>query len=628
MSEQSHEKRTYLLAWNAKKTPWEDQKQINETLARGQSATVEWSCGTVKRIPVGSRVFLIRLGADPRGLVASGSTTSEVFEKAHWDQARARAGKMARYVRIRLDVLSLTPLIHRFELDDERFRGFRWDIQMSGVRIPDDVASVLEDEWQTRVAARTDGASQPVVPVEVLRRWKGFWETVATDTEWVERHRVRDGKREEILPDIRTLVEGFLAGGVDLEAFRDTFDTKTRNEWDLFGLKGMSGAMFLNKLVKHIPDRQRLKAQLQRALLCPKDLAEARGKVDELTDYLDELIESGAVTRGDVQPNRAPFFLSACWHALQPTRWPIVYQSARKAFQTDGLLGRKGKGPDDYTEFVRLYRELRLLKYKKNLVLQGPPGTGKTFLAKRLAYLLLGEKDEERVEQVQFHQSYSYEDFVQGYRPNTDGGFERHDGPFLRFCDKALQDVKSNYVLIVDEINRGNLSKILGELMLLLEPDKRSESWSTTLTYSQEGESPFWVPPNVHVIGTMNTADRSLALVDYALRRRFVFVDVEPAFESEGFAKRLQAIGVGELLRSRITTRFRHLNEEIAKDPNLGAGYMVGHSYFCAIGDGEDHDRWYERVVATEVAPLLREYWPDERDRVDQALLRLTAIDG
>ena len=289
----------------------------------------------------------------------------------------------------------------------------------------------------------------------------------------------------------------------------------------------------------------------------------------------------------------------------------------RPVYTLDEVVG------DMFVQRQDIEETLELLGYKKNLVIQGPPGVGKTFFAKRLAFLLLGEKDPERISLVQFHPSYSYEDFVQGYRPTDKGTFARVDGPFLRFCDQALQDTNVPYVLIIDEINRGNLSKVFGELLMLVEADKRSEAWATSLTYSREGEPAFYIPKNLHIIGTMNTADRALAMVDYALRRRFAFVDLGPAFGQVSFARKLSSIGVDGALQDRIVKRLERLNRRIREDPNLGDGFCVGHSYFCQTGGSEADENWYKRIVRTEIGPLLREYWFDSAERAAEELAQL-----
>jgi hypothetical protein len=197
---------------------------------------------------------------------------------------------------------------------------------------------------------------------------------------------------------------------------------------------------------------------------------------------------------------------------------------------------------------------LELLRYKKNLILKGPPGVGKTFLASRLAYLLAGETNDEQIERVQFHPSFSYEDFIQGLRPVEAGGFVRQDGPLLRFCKDALEDQKSPFVLIIDEINRGNISKVFGELLSLIEADKREARYGVTLAYARPDEPRFHLPPNLYIIGTMNTADRSLAMVDYALRRRFMFRDLKPCFSHGRFEKELVRQGVEVQLARDIVT--------------------------------------------------------------------------
>lgn len=266
---------------------------------------------------------------------------------------------------------------------------------------------------------------------------------------------------------------------------------------------------------------------------------------------------------------------------------------------------------DDFLNEVYMDEETyntltELLEAKYNVILQGAPGVGKTFAAKRLAYSIMEQKDTSRVAMVQFHQSYSYEDFIQGYRPSKEG-FELENGAFYKFCKEAEEDNERPYFFIIDEINRGNLSKILGELMMLIEKDKRGEK--IKLLYSNEW---FTVPKNVRIIGMMNTADRSLALMDYALRRRFAFFDFAPAFASEGFKNYLAEKNSPKL--EKLITAVESLNNTISADESLGIGFRIGHSYFCT--DDEITDEWLKSVVEYEVIPLIREYWFDEPTKV------------
>ena len=259
-----------------------------------------------------------------------------------------------------------------------------------------------------------------------------------------------------------------------------------------------------------------------------------------------------------------------------------------------------------------------VLLQKKNVILQGAPGVGKTYMAKRLAYTVMGEKDESRIKLIQFHQSYSYEDFVMGYRP-TESGFKPHRGPFYSFCKEAEDDESRPYFFIIDEINRGNISKIFGEMFMLIESDKRGKQNSVTLTYENEK---FSIPPNVYIIGMMNTADRSLAMIDYALRRRFSFFDVQPAFASAKFKDEMESIHSEKL--KKLVNKVVELNEAIANDDSLGEGYRIGHSYFCNIPEGQVVQR-LESIVEFDLIPLLKEYWFDNREEVNKWSAELRA---
>ena len=251
------------------------------------------------------------------------------------------------------------------------------------------------------------------------------------------------------------------------------------------------------------------------------------------------------------------------------------------------------------------------LQSKKNLILQGPPGTGKTWLAKRLAYALIGYMSDEQVQPIQFHANMSYEDFVQGYRPGAESGLERVDGPFMELINDALNDEENDYVMVIEEINRGNPAQIFGEMLTLLEADKRDESEALSLAYSRSGEERVYIPENVYVIGTMNVADRSLALVDFALRRRFAFVDLEPSFNDAWQEWCVDNCDADEDFLTVIQERMDALNETIANDPSLGKQFCIGHSVVTPAPQTVMDAAWFESVVDTEIRPLLAEYWFD-----------------
>ena len=277
---------------------------------------------------------------------------------------------------------------------------------------------------------------------------------------------------------------------------------------------------------------------------------------------------------------------------------PIVTASSSDAYTKDDFLNEVYMTEERYETLVNVLRN------KKNIILQGAPGVGKTFAARRLAWSMMGEKDASRIEFVQFHQNYSYEDFMMGYKPVEDG-FELKYGIFYRFCQKAANQPDKEFFFIIDEINRGNMSKIFGELLMLIEKDYRG----TKMTLAYNG-LPFSVPKNLYIIGMMNTADRSLAMIDYALRRRFSFFEIEPGFDSQGFISYQNGLNSETL--DELISKVKELNRKIAADKSLGRGFCIGHSYFC--GRDVCTDEWLHSVVDYDILPMLSEYWFDDEN--------------
>lgn len=296
---------------------------------------------------------------------------------------------------------------------------------------------------------------------------------------------------------------------------------------------------------------------------------------------------------------------------LTPGEYDFILDLIREENPLSGKRPVETYSRDDFLNDVYMTKErydrlASVLRNKKNVILQGAPGVGKTFAAKRLAWSFMGEKDDDRIEFVQFHQNYSYEDFMMGYKPQGDT-FELRYGVFYRFCQKAANRPDKEFFFIIDEINRGNMSKIFGELLMLIERDYRDHK--VTLAYNG---LPFSVPSNLYIIGMMNTADRSLAMIDYALRRRFSFFEMGPGFDSEGFVahqKSLESDTLDELVK-----RIKELNAEIISDKSLGRGFCIGHSYFC--GHDSCSDAWLREVVDYDILPMLSEYWFDDEDKV------------
>ena len=281
---------------------------------------------------------------------------------------------------------------------------------------------------------------------------------------------------------------------------------------------------------------------------------------------------------------------------------PIVPKNSISTYTKENFLDEVYMTEKSYESLVSIIRN------KKNIILQGAPGVGKTFAARRLAWAVMGEKDDSRIDFVQFHQNYSYEDFVMGYKPVGDT-FELKYGIFYRFCQKAANQPGKDFFFIIDEINRGNMSKIFGELLMLIEKDYRG----TKATMAYNGLS-FSVPNNLYIIGMMNTADRSLAMIDYALRRRFSFFEMEPGFDSEGFIKYQN--GFNNETLNELVSKVKDLNREISMDKSLGKGFCIGHSYFC--GRNNFTDEWLRLIVDYDIIPMLSEYWFDDSNKLQR----------
>lgn len=331
------------------------------------------------------------------------------------------------------------------------------------------------------------------------------------------------------------------------------------------------------------------------------------GRITDVGDTLTSLINAGS-DEGEIKElkntrsyvNKYRDFLTYCANLCEK------FFDSTTPYEFDDDPDKPFISEDKFNEIVEL------LFRKKNVILQGAPGVGKTFLAKKIAYQLIGMKKDENIETIQFHQSYSYEDFIQGIRPAISGEFKVRNGIFYNFCENAKEHPEETFVFIIDEINRGNLSKIFGELMMLIEYDKRSPRYALKLTYGEENSPRFYVPENVYIIGCMNTADRSIAIVDYALRRRFAFCDVEPEF-GETFKNYLGMV-LSKGFVDEICNKVNRVNDIIRTSSSLGKGLEIGHSYFCQLSSVDDEQEWWKSICKYELFPYLREICFDNEE--------------
>lgn len=338
----------------------------------------------------------------------------------------------------------------------------------------------------------------------------------------------------------------------------------------------------------------------------------------QLRDFIDLIFATK--TQPDETPRQDP-------EAVDEESTSDEAEQSLEAIATYGVKDIVDNGA--FLDEAQINEIIDALERKKNLILQGAPGTGKTWFARRLAYAIVGEDQSSRVHAMQFHPNLAYEDFIRGWRASSGaGGLVLQDGPFLELIHAAHNDPQKKFVFVIEEINRANLSRVFGEMFTLLEADKRSEENALQLTYHRKEDPLTYLPPNFYVIGTMNTADRSIAMVDIALRRRFAFTTLEPYFGNKWEDCVLEAASKDSDPKAKIQQVrqcITQLNELIAKDTTLGAGYQIGHSYFTpAKGEHIPDIRvWFNTIVKTEIQPLLAEYWYDDENALQEALSRL-----
>ncbi len=563
---------TWLLNYNPSIWNWDKQDDelnygnIKRIVNSGGTVFLSWKCAS-KKIKQGDRIFIIKLGSAPRGIVATGYATSSSFDSEYTEDD----GTIS-YERL-VDICIIGVLDYHIEelisqkMLKEKFPEQQWSPQGSGISIKPNAAKWLIENF---------GKSEDKFYETDIDGW------YPTQEEYSPKLSVNDWKN--LLKD------------------KEVFDEKCIDIFiKIYELGGQCTCTELSEKYGYTPNYYNVNAFNLAKRVHKKSNCSVFTKSDgKIRWWCIPFLGK------DVKENHPGVYF---WKLREELAEAIkdVLINPKNEYTKESFLSDVFMSENEYDKLTAL------LKRKKNIILQGAPGVGKTYCAKRLAWSLMGEKNNNRVCMVQFHQNYSYEDFIMGYRPTDNGGFELEKGVFYRFCETAKNDPENDYFFIIDEINRGNLSKIFGELLMLIENDKRGSEHQINLVY---GNEPFYIPENLYIIGMMNTADRSLAMIDYALRRRFSFYTMPPAFEKadeNGFAEYIQSIKCP--LYHSIIAKIIELNKAIKEDTSLGKGFEIGHSYF--ISDNIN-DEWVKSAVEYEIIPLIEEYWFDNEGELSK----------
>ena len=348
--------------------------------------------------------------------------------------------------------------------------------------------------------------------------------------------------------------------------------------------------------------------------VCVKELEDERIMLKKIEGLTDPVIRYNMETHIELANLEVFRYMQGTLFKLSKREFEVIYSMLRELNPKKSYQIYDSYTKEDFLKEVYFseseYDELRnLILARKNIVLQGAPGVGKTYIARRMAFSIIGSKDDEKMLNIQFHEMYSNDEFIEGYRPDDIGIYKYKRGCFKRICNKARNNPDQKFFVIIDEINRGNIPKIFGEAFSLIEIDKRGKENYIELSCSRER---FYVPENLYIIGTMNTYDDNLSLSDYALRRRFCFFTINPVFDNENF----KTFYMQNPLLAKVIEKIKEINMELNED------MQIGHSYFCKpMPDSE-----IKMLVKYSVIPLLKEYFKSEPEKYKKWSYELTEI--